>query len=163
MTPTPGTTTTIREFEPGDEAAFRSLNEEWIVRHFGTLEAKDAEALGDPQGAILDAGGKIFLAVRGGQAVGCCALRAMGPGEFEVAKMGVTAACQGLGIGRLLLERVIAEARKAGARRLYLETNAQLKTAIGLYESVGFRHLAPEKIVPSAYARANVYMEMWLV
>jgi len=153
---------TIREFVPGDEAAFRSLNEEWIVRYF-TLEPKDKASLADPQGTILDGGGRIFLAVSDREPVGCCALLAMAPGEFEVAKMAVTAKCQGSGIGRLLLEKVISEARAAGAHRLYLETNRKLASAIHLYETLGFRHLPPERIVPSPYARANVYMELDLL
>ena len=151
----------IREFLPGDETAFRRLNEEWIRRYF-TLEPGDREALADPVRTILKPGGRIFLAVREGGVVGCCALRPMGPGEYEVAKMAVTEACRGAGIGRRLLERVLAEARASGAARLYLETNRKLAPAIRLYESVGFRHLPPARIVPSRYARADVYMELWL-
>jgi putative acetyltransferase len=150
---------TIREFRSGDEAAFRTLNEEWIVRYFA-LEPKDEASLADPRRTILDTGGRIFFAVRDGQPVGCCALLAMARGEFEVAKMAVTESFQGAGIGRRLLETAIAEARASGARRLYLETNRKLGTAIRLYESLGFRHLPPERIVPSSYARANVYMEL---
>jgi GNAT superfamily N-acetyltransferase len=151
----------IREFEPGDAAAFRSLNEEWIVRYF-VLEPKDAASLADPQGTILDRGGRIFFAIRNGEAVGCCALVAMGWNEFEVAKMAVTAASQGGGIGRQLLHRVVEEARASGARRLYLETNARLEPAIRLYESLGFRHIPADRVIPSPYARANVYMELLL-
>jgi len=151
---------TIREFRRGDEDAFRRLNEEWIVRYF-VLEPKDVASLADPQRTILDRGGRIFLAVQDTQPVGCCALLAMAGGEFEVAKMAVTESFQGGGIGRQLLGRVIAEARASGARRLYLETNRKLATAIRLYESLGFRHLPPERIVPSSYVRANVYMELY--
>jgi putative acetyltransferase len=149
----------IREFQPGDETAFRTLNEEWITRYF-EIEPKDLASIAHPREKILDGGGKIFFAVRDGRPVGCCALVAMAPGEFEVAKMAVTASCQGGGIGRRLLARTIAEGRALGARRLYLETNSKLTTAIHLYESLGFRHLPPERVVPSAYARANVYMEL---
>jgi putative acetyltransferase len=152
---------TIREFTAGDEAAFRKLNEEWIVRHFA-LEHKDEILLADPRGTILDLGGRIFIVVRDGQPVGCCALLAMAHGEFEVAKMAVTESLQGAGIGRHLLQRVVADARASGARRLYLETNRKLTPAIRLYESMGFRHLPPERIVPSPYARADVYMELYL-
>ena len=151
----------IREFRPGDESAFRSLNEEWITRYF-VLEPKDEASLADPWKTILGCGGKIFLAVCDGQAIGCCALLAMAPGEFEVAKMAVTESSRRNGVGRRLLEKSIAEARSAGARRLYLETNRKLTAAIRLYESVGFRHLPPEWIVPSAYTRADVYMELYL-
>jgi putative acetyltransferase len=150
---------TIREFEPGDEAAFRMLNEEWIKRYF-VIEPKDESSFADPRGSILARGGRIFLAVQDGQTIGCCALLAMGSGEFEVAKMAVSESHQRNGIGRRLLEKAIAEARASGAHRLYLETNRKMQPAIRLYESLGFRHLPPERIVPSPYARANVYMEL---
>lgn len=150
---------TIRGFLPGDEAAFRRLNEEWISHYF-VIESKDLEALDDPHGHILDPGGRILFALRDGRHIGCCALVPMRPGEFEVAKMAVTESCRGSGIGRSLLESVIAEAHAAGATRLFLETNHRLRPAIRLYESVGFRHIAPERVAPSVYARADVYMEL---
>ena len=158
---TPGTELMIREFQPGDGAAFRELNEWWIVRHFA-MEPKDEFTLNNPQSAILDRGGRIFFAVHSGERVGCCALLAMGPGEFEVAKMAVAESCHRAGIGRRLLETVIEEARSAGATRLYLETNRKLEPAIRLYERLGFRHLPVERVTPSPYARSNVQMELWL-
>jgi GNAT superfamily N-acetyltransferase len=151
----------IREFVPGDEAAFQRLNQEWIS-HFFVIEARDAEILAEPQRIILDAGGRIFFALRQAEAVGCCALLPSGPGEYEVSKMAVTESCRGSGVGRRLIERVIAAARASGARRLYLETNHVLEPAIRLYESVGFRHLPPDRIPASPYARADVYMELEL-
>ena len=117
-------------------------------------------SLSDPQTTILDQGGRIFFAIQSGDTVGCCALVAIKPGEFEVAKMAVTQACQGTGIGRRLLQSVVEEARASGATRLYLETNHKLTPAIHLYESVGFKRLPPERVVPSPYARADVSMEL---
>lgn len=149
---------TIREFQPGDEGAFRRLNEEWIVRYF-VLEPKDEEALSDPRRKILDLGGKIFFAVAGSEIVGCCALMTPEPGEFEVAKMAVNERWQRAGIARKLLTQVIAAAREMGAPRLFLETNHAMTPAIRLYESLGFQHLAH---VPSAYARSDVSMELRL-
>lgn len=152
---------TIREFLPGDEHAFRRLNEEWIVREF-TLESKDEEVLAEPRRAILDRGGRIFFALRDGEPLGCCALLAMAPGEYELAKMAVTESSRGSGVGKSLLGHAIAEARASGATRLYLETNHKLTPAIRLYESLGFRHIPPARITPSPYERADVYMEMLL-
>jgi putative acetyltransferase len=83
-------------------------------------------------------------------------------GEFEVAKMTVRESSRRTGIGRQLLETVIAEARASRAHRLYLETNRKLGGPIRLYESLGFRHLPPERVVVSPYARADVYMEFYL-
>ena len=151
----------IRSFRPEDAAAFRKLNEEWIQRYFA-MEPKDEASLADPHRNILARGGRIFLAVREGRPVGCCCLLALAPGEYEVAKMAVTEAEQRGGIGRQLLEHTIAHARASGAHRLYLETNSKLVPAIRLYESLGFRHLPPERVVPSPYARSNVSMELYL-
>ena len=148
----------IREFQPGDETAFRQLNEEWITRYF-RIEAKDSEALNDPGANILAPGGRIFFATVDGECVGTCALVPAGALEYEVAKMAVTERCQGMGIGRRLLTAVVEAARAAGARRLHLETNHILTPAIRLYESVGFRHVPS---VPSPYVRADVFMEMVL-
>jgi putative acetyltransferase len=154
------TDVTIREFEAGDEAAFRRLNEEWIRRYF-EMEPADEAALADPWGKILNPGGRIFFAVQDDRLVGCCALVVRTPAEFEVAKTAVTESVRGAGIGQRLLERVIAEGRALGAQRLYLETNRKLEPAIRLYEKVGFRHIPPERLVPSPYARANVFMELY--
>ncbi len=161
----------VREFVAGDEAAFRRLNEEWITRYF-KLEPKDEVLFANPRETVMARGGRIFFAVRvggdGEEVIGCCALLAMGVGddgaiaEFEVAKMAVTASAQGLGIGRLLLERVVAEAREMGASRLFLETNSALKPAIRLYESVGFTHVPRERVGMPTYARVDVVMEMWV-
>jgi putative acetyltransferase len=150
---------TIREFEPGDEIAFRQLNEEWITRYF-RIEEKDKEAIYDPHANILRLGGRIFFAIVDGQCVGCCALVPTGEGEFEVAKMAVTSTCQGLGIGRKVLQAVIDAARSVGVHHLHLETNHTLTPAIHLYESMGFRHVEPA--APSPYARADVFMELVL-
>ena len=149
----------LREFQAGDVEAFRLLNEEWITRHF-EMEPKDELTLRDPQRYILDKGSKIVFALRGSEALGCCALLRIEAGAFEVAKMAVTEAARGQGVGRRVLEFAIAVARASGASRLYLETNGKLQPAIRLYESVGFRHVPAERVVPSSYARVDVYMEL---
>jgi N-acetylglutamate synthase-like GNAT family acetyltransferase len=148
----------VREFQPGDADAFFELNREWIQRYFW-LEPADLEVLWHPQTAILDTGGRIFMAVRNGVCIGCCALIAIGPGEYELAKMAVTPAERRGGIGRRLIAAAIAKAERIGATRLYLETNSTLTGAIALYESMGFQHLPPSRVKPSHYSRADVYME----
>ena len=146
----------LREFEPGDEQAFYSLNEAWISKFF-KMEEKDFEVLRDPRKYVLDPGGRIYFACRDGERLGCCAL-IQRQDRFELAKMGVAEAARGQGLGRALLEYVIGEARGMGVRKLYLESNRILENAVHLYESVGFRHVRPEK--PSPFARSDVYMEM---
>lgn len=149
----------IRAYRKGDGEAFWRLNEDWIEKNFG-LEDKDRSTLGDPETHILWPGGHIFMAMARDEAVGCCALLFMRPGAFEVAKMTVAERYRGQGLGRRLLVYTIAQAKALGATSLYLETNKKLVDAIHLYEALGFRHLPPERVVPSPYARANVFMEL---
>lgn len=160
-TPVPVPAVRVRPFQPGDEAAFCTLNEAWIAKYFG-IEKEDRIVLDDPVGQIIAPGGHIFIAIADDEPVGCCALKYMEPGVFEVAKMAVRENLRGFGIGRKVLEYTVAQARRLGAKRLYLETNKQLQNAIHLYESIGFRHLPPERIHGSLYVRANVFMEMEL-
>jgi GNAT superfamily N-acetyltransferase len=157
--PGPEPVVSIRPFRDGDAAAFRMLNEEWIARYF-TIEEMDRIVLGDPVGQILAPGGHILMAVADGVPIGCCALVLEEPGVYEVAKMSVSERYRNRGVGRRLLNETLARARALGARRLYLGSNSRLANAIHLYESVGFRPVPPERVAPSPYARANVFMEM---
>ena len=148
----------LRTFRPGDEDAFRRLNEAWISQHF-SIEAADREVLDDPRAHILSTGGQICIAELRGEVVGCCALVAIAPGELELAKMTIAESARGLGIGRKLLRFAISVSRQMGARRLYLESNTRAAAAVHLYEQLGFRHM-PAPAHPSKYERANVFMEL---
>jgi ribosomal protein S18 acetylase RimI-like enzyme len=145
----------IVDYRPEHAAAFRALNEAWIGKYF-VIEPKDREVLEDPDGKILSLGGRIFMAIEDGEAVGCAALLKMADGGYEVAKMTVSETLRGSGLGRKLMQRCIDEGAKLGAHRLYLETNSSLAPALGLYRAMGFRDLAP---AATAYARADVFME----
>lgn len=150
----------IRALEKGGDAtSFRTLNEEWIMRYF-TLEKADRETLGDPENKILQKGGRIFMAYAGQEAVGCVALIPMGNGVYELSKMAVSPQHRGQGIGRLVLEHAIAQAKLMGAKSLFLGSNSRLENAVHLYESTGFRHVPPERIPSMPYSRANVFMEL---
>ncbi len=156
---TPLTPIEIRPFEPTDTAAFFALNEQWISHHFG-MEDRDHLNLGNPQASILDPGGHILMAFAGPRPVGCCALIPELPGQFELAKMAVAEDLRGHGVGRQILLATVSLARSLGALRLTLGSSTRLPSAVHLYESIGFRHIPPDRRPPSLYARANVFMEM---
>jgi putative acetyltransferase len=145
----------IVEFEARHAVAFRVLNEAWISKDF-VIEPKDREVLNDPQGKIIDKGGRVFMALQDGVAVGCAALMKMDDGGYEVAKMTVAESLRGSGLGKLLMQRCIDAGAELGATRLYLETNSGLAPALGLYRAMGFKDLAPTE---TPYARADVFME----
>ncbi|MGN8050721.1 GNAT family N-acetyltransferase [Curtobacterium sp. 22159] len=144
-----------------DAEAFRLLNEAWISRFF-TLEDEDRKLLGDPIGQIVEPGGAAFVARLGadGPAIGCIGIAPVGPGVFELVKMAVSPEHQGHGTGRRLIRTALDRARALGAHRVVLESNAQLASAVHLYEAFGFRHLDHDEIAPSPYVRADVHMAL---
>lgn len=149
----------LLDYEPRYQAEFKQLNAEWIERYF-QLEEADLKALDHPEEYILQRGGHILLAEYQGQIVGTCALIKMAADGYELAKMAVAPAAQGLRIGLRLGEAAIAKARALGAGRLYLESNTKLGPALSLYHKLGFRKTVAG--APSPYARCNIQMELLL-
>ena len=144
----------IVDYEPRFQNAFKRLNVEWIETHW-QLEEADHRILDDPQTHIIEPGGHIFIALEGEQTVGTCALIRMTDASFELAKMAVNPASQGLGIGAALGNAVIDRARALGAGRIFLDTNTILEPAIRLYHKLGFNEFVGE---PSPYARCDIQM-----
>jgi GNAT superfamily N-acetyltransferase len=146
----------IVDYNPFYAQAFYDLNREWITKYF-EMEEADEQSLGDPQRYIINKGGHILIALFHGEPVGACALLNEGDGVFELAKMAVAPRAQGLHIGRLLGERAIERARKAGAHKVYLVSNRRLTTALSLYTRLGFVEVP---MPPSIYKRADIKMEL---
>ncbi|MTB52695.1 bifunctional helix-turn-helix transcriptional regulator/GNAT family N-acetyltransferase [Lewinella sp. W8] len=147
---------TIKAFTPEDQPAWHDLNEAWISEYF-VMEEADYHSLRDPQSYVLDRGGQILIAHYRGRAVGTCALIPMEDERFdyELAKMAVSPAVQGLGFGEALGRATLELAWSLGAKVVYLETNDRLRPAIALYEKLGFRHVSG---IESPYERCNVQM-----
>ena len=148
----------IVAFRQEDAADFRTINLEWLDK-YGLTEAPDLLVLNDPQGEIIDKGGAIFLAKSEGVVVGTAALMKETPIQYELVKMGVVDAYKGKGISKMLMEACLKQAKVFGAKRVYLQSNSQLKTAIGLYEKYGFKHIP---VQDAHYVTADVMMELLL-
>lgn len=150
----------IVSYTPCYQLAFRSLNEQWITQHW-QLEKHDIECINHPQESIIARGGHIFVALYRGEPVGVCALCKMNDPnyDYELAKLAVSPNAQGKGIGTLLCKFVIDKATELGAKKLFLESNTLLKSAIHTYKKLGFRELAEYH---PAYARGDIQMELTL-
>lgn len=59
----------------------------------------------------------------------------------EIQKMYFHPSVRGFGLGRNLLEFLIKSAAEFGYKKAYIETLPQMKSAIALYEKVGFKLL----------------------
>ena len=152
------TVITIIEYTDQYHDDFRELNLEWLDKYNLTEEA-DLMVLNDPKGTILDNGGYIWLAIAGNKAIGSSAFIKEHEGEYELAKMAVTAEYRGKGISKMLIETCLDKAKEIGAKKLLLFSNHQLQTALKLYEKYGFYHVAVEN---SPFETADVKMELVL-
>jgi len=111
-------------------------------------------------GAYAAPSGRLLLALCERQAAGCVALRKLEANICEMKRLYVRPAHRGQGLGRLLVEGVIAEARAIGYERMRLDTIASsMKDAVELYRRMGFQEIPPYRANPIAGA---LYMELLL-
>ncbi len=119
----------------------------------------DAEVAGLP-GAYAPPSGRLLLAFRSDEPAGCVALRGLEEGACEMKRLWVRPAHRRAGLGRLLVEAVLGEARRIGYRRIRLDTLPSMKSAQALYESLGFVDIPPYNEHPIEGTR---FMEAALV
>ena len=96
-------------------------------------------------GALRAPGITVWTVWSHGELLGCGALKELASGHGEVKSMRTAIAHRGKGVGRAMLEHIIAEARTRDYTRLSLETGSleAFVPARRLYESFGFGYCAP--------------------
>ena len=88
--------------------------------------------------------GRLLLATEDDQLAGCIALRKLGPGVCEMKRLFVRPAYRGTGLGRVLVQSIIDEARKLGYTHMRLDTlPGRMDPAVALYRSIGFTEIEP--------------------
>jgi putative acetyltransferase len=135
-------------------AAARELFREYQAALGVDLEFQDfsAEVAGLP-GEYAPPRGRLILARREGVVAGCIALRPLDGGACEMKRLYARPAFRGTGLGRLLAERLIADAREIGYEIMYLDTLPSMTGAQRLYEKLGFRDVEPYRFNPVAGTR----------
>lgn len=87
----------------------------------------------------------VFAARRNGRLLGIGALRQVDPSHGEVKSMHTDRSARGRGVGRAMLDHLLAEAERRGYRRVSLETGTTdaFGPARSLYVGRGFRRCPP--------------------
>jgi GNAT superfamily N-acetyltransferase len=147
----------ILSHKPEYNIHFERLNKAWLEEYF-EVEPLDAYVLSNPEEAILKDGGSILFAAWNEKIIGTVALKYISPGIYELTKMAVEKAFQGIGAGKLLCMAAIEKARALNASELILYSQSSLKAAVGIYYKLGFNPVP----VDSKYKRADIKMLLTL-
>jgi putative acetyltransferase len=104
--------------------------------------------------------GRLLLASLKGVPAGCVALHKLGAEICEMKRLYVRPQFRDKGLGKILAERVIAEAHQIGYEKLRLDTvEPMMRTAVAMYRNLGFREIATYRANPIEGA---LYMELQL-
>ena len=134
----------LREAAAADGAAIRAVVVTVMTEYGLTsdLEGNDAD-LRDVVSSYAARGGSFRVVTSAeGDIVGCGGLYPIDEREAEIRRMYLLPSARGAGVGRALLEELIAYAKERRFERVVLETASVLKEAISLYRKRGFAPVA---------------------
>jgi DNA-binding MarR family transcriptional regulator/N-acetylglutamate synthase-like GNAT family acetyltransferase len=149
----------IIPFEDKYQKDFQSLNEQWLIKYFGTAEQNDITMLTQPQ-TLLAQSGEIFLARSKETITGAFCLIKHNAKTMELAKLAVHEDHQQKGIGRALVDKAINRAKARKAEKLILYTSPLLVPANNLYHLKGFVQVENDQ--PLKHKRESIKMQMSL-
>ena len=127
----------------------------WL-NEYNLLEEKDEEILQNIEREVLDKGGKDFLLVTEDEKLaGTVGILPHTNDTIEIIKLSVDKEYRGFGFGKKLMIKAIDEALHLGYKEIILYTFSGLKTAISIYEKLGF---IEEKLDNSGYDVVDIKM-----
>lgn len=153
----------IRRATVADVAGIRSVL--YAVRREHHVLSDDAPAdpeLDDLEGNYFRRGGHFEViedATR--RIVGCAGLYPLTPRRARLCQMYLEPAARGRGLGRRLLENMLAAARQNGFAEVWLETRSTLAAAITLYRQYGFEPDDAAVPAPQCDAAYVLRLECW--
>ena len=150
MTPDPGIT--IRPFRPEDQQQARALVLAGLAEHWGKLDPSknpDLENIAESYAGVV-----FLVAEKGGCIIATGALVPRSGGTAEIVRMSVARGIRRQGLGSLILQELIEQAKRLGFRRIVLETTETWAEVIAFYQRLGF--------VITHYQDGDVYFELEL-
>lgn len=129
----------IIDYEDRYKQALEDISLPWLLE-YDLLEPVDLEMLADPH-RFIAGGGRVLLARVKNEIVGMVMLELQGEDVCEALKFGVKEEYREQGIGTALMEAVIEAARAAGQKTMVVTSNHKLKSALRIYEKLGFEYV----------------------
>jgi GNAT superfamily N-acetyltransferase len=134
---------------PQDREGLLDIWREFVASPSVSLDFQGNEAeFADLPGKYAPPGGLVLLAVSDSGIVGCVAMRRVSDAVCEMKRLYVRPAARGLGVGRRLAERLLAEARRIGYAEMRLDVLAEFEQARKLYRELGFEDADPVSCNP---------------
>lgn len=143
-----GTAYTLRRAEAGDAAALLELlcvtaeQTRFLLREPDEVTMTVEQEQDFIQRYAEDPKALLLLVERAGRCVGLCSVSSAGPFCRYAHRCGVAIALHknvwGLGLGRVAMETLLMEAKKAGYKQAELDVVVDNHRAVALYESLGF-------------------------
>jgi putative acetyltransferase len=151
----------LRDAVSGDEPSIRRVVHT-VLRDYG-FEPDPSGFDADIEDVVAnyhDRGGLFRVLVDdAGEIVGCGGIYPLDAEAAQIRKMYTLAHARGLGLGRQLLDELIAHARAKGFSRVVLQTSSRLPGAgAHIYRKAGFVDVVPSHVS----ARADMAMSMTL-
>jgi ribosomal protein S18 acetylase RimI-like enzyme len=129
---------TIRPLRASEQEAARRLILAGLGEHFGWIDETLNPDLRDIEAAYLRPGHCFLVAEIAGTIAGTGALVSDAPGVGRIVRVSVDQRYRGRGIGRRLVQQLLAAAHARGYQRVVCETNDDWDAAIALYRACGF-------------------------
>jgi GNAT superfamily N-acetyltransferase len=168
-----------------DDAATREAAQSLIAEYLRWIASAAAASYGlsfdvdamvtsdiEDRSKFYPPGGRFYVIRRGDSHVGVGCLKGITPSVAEIQRMYVQPHVRGVGAGRLLLQRLLSDAREIGYEAVRLESLKFLSAAHALYKSAGFVAITPyadnsmTKYQPGdtldKYRSSAVFMELHL-
>jgi ribosomal protein S18 acetylase RimI-like enzyme len=102
--------------------------------------------------------GRLFLIHKENLSAGCIALRKIDAETCEMKRLYVREQFRGLGLGKMLIEKLFEEAQVIGYKKMRLDTLPdKMPSAVKLYKSHGFCEIPPYYDNPH---RQTLFMEL---
>lgn len=142
----------LAPYDPRDHAGVVRLVTSIQSDEFGIpITYADQPDLQDIAGFFRRGAGEFWVARAGDDVIGSIGLIDIGDGQGALRKMFVHAGWRGAGQGvaKALLDALLAHARQAGLRAVWLGTTAKFLAAHRFYEKSGFTEVPASALPPS--------------